>query len=396
MSELDRSDISEHSALTERTSSSAAGTKGTNHTTRRSIRVIAKPRGTCRGGRGKARSGLTQLTNTTQSTVTEASHFKKWLSKRKKPETSPDASSSQKNPKIFKNPEALPSCSSAPEIHPTIELPDGTMNTDLKEALEALQNNIQNNISLSLEKFESKMDDNLLRQTNEIKRDLQKNHEEILARCVATDQRVDVLDERVKLVEDAQAEAAYFFQDDFLAKKLDSYDLRLDELERAAKKNNVIISGLKVERARAREMIVDFLDSQLQLQNCVVDVRVLLLSSVTLDSWDSKIKVRKAKKQLATNNQEIYIDNDLTVREQQIAKHLREVAKQLRSKGHTVKVNPTKLEFENAQFFWDNKKNMLRCDRKVKEIPPSVSKILKDALKEVPFRVTKGLSKPKN
>lgn len=265
MSESDLSDTAVQSAPTEHTSSTAAGTKGTSHTTSRRIRVISKPRGTSRGGRGKGKSGRPQLTAPPQTTVIE----------KKKPEISPDATSSQKNSKVFKNPEALPPCSSAPENHPSLVLPDVTMHSDLKEALEALQNNI----SQHLDKLESKMDGKLQQLTNEIKNDLQKHHEEILARCVATDQRVDDLGERVRQVEDAQAESAYLFQDDFLAKKLESYDRRLDDLGKAAKKNNVIISGLKVETARACEMEVDFLDSQIQLQNCIVDVRIVSLSS---------------------------------------------------------------------------------------------------------------------
>lgn len=161
-------------------------------------------------------------------------------------------------------------------------------------------------------------------------------------------------------------------------------------------------SGLKIERARAREMVVNFFDSQLQLKNCITDIKILSLTNekfvirVVLDSWDSKIKARQAKKLLVTNNSEIYIDNDLTAREQEIAKHLRDIAKHLRTHGQVVKVNPLRIEFGNVQFFWDSKKNMLRSDKKVKEIPASVTKLLKDTLRDVPFAGPKSLRKPKN
>lgn len=108
------------------------------------------------------------------------------------------------------------------------------MNPAMPEALDALQNNLTQRLEKldsNIVLYRSEEDDKLKQHTNELKSDLQKNHEETLARCMATDQRVDDLSARLEKVEDIQAESAYLFQDDFLAKKLELYDRRLDELE---------------------------------------------------------------------------------------------------------------------------------------------------------------------
>lgn len=85
-----------------------------------------------------------------------------------------------------------------------------------------------------------------------------------------------------------------------------------------------------IDRERKREMIV-----------------------VEVESFSKKMEIMKAKNKI--RGSQVYIDNDLTKNERGIQKEIREIAKEERDKGKTVRTGYQKIIINGKEFRWDSK-----------------------------------------
>lgn len=137
---------------------------------------------------------------------------------------------------------------------------------------------------------------------------------------------------------------------------------RLDQLERREKRNCVVISGLNVVNRENAVVVVNGLFSGQGVT--VEEARVINTKGdrpkvvAKFKCFDDKLKVLKAKKDLAMIDTEgksvpIFVNDDLTKKDQHIQFRGRELAKEMRGKKKAVIIGLRKLSIDGEWHFWD-------------------------------------------
>lgn len=154
---------------------------------------------------------------------------------------------------------------------------------------------------------------------------------------------------------------------DELATKINRALESLDSYERRLKKLNVVVKGLDPELLKSPQSIKRFLKSKYDADINIVDVKIstqTLMATVSLADWETKQKVLKNKgRALAGSN--IYIDPDLTPREQRIAGQLRKIVREKKMSGMKAKIGyQTQSALINGNWYgWDE------CNECLKPLP---------------------------
>lgn len=143
---------------------------------------------------------------------------------------------------------------------------------------------------------------------------------------------------------------------------------KIEHLEKDIRKNNIIIHGFQVHQEALRDEIENFISSEFGLQNSILEVASIPnrarknIIRVKLVSWETKLSILRQKRSLM--GRDIFIDQDLTIKERQTAKKLRDIYKARRAEGHTVKMGYNKLYIDNIPYYWSEKdKNVKKSNR---------------------------------
>lgn len=146
-----------------------------------------------------------------------------------------------------------------------------------------------------------------------------------------------------------------------LALNLNNTLVKLDAKERELRKLNVIIRGLPNEQSNSSENVKKFLQDKFNLGEEITAVKSVGVSQwpvVTFANWDTKLSVLKKKREVLRNTN-IYIDADLTPREESIMNKLRGIARGERSKGAKVQVKHLKICMRGHWLAWDEVRQKL-------------------------------------
>ena len=143
----------------------------------------------------------------------------------------------------------------------------------------------------------------------------------------------------------------------YIEEKIESY-------ERKNKRNNIIISGLKVDvnKERAKDEIEKFVQKNLNVQIKAKNVNKINNKRcvIELESFEKKLEVMKNKSKLKSiEGDKIYIDNDLTKKEIQIQKKIKEIANEERLNQKQVKIGHQKIFIEKELYIWNRKNDKL-------------------------------------
>lgn len=145
--------------------------------------------------------------------------------------------------------------------------------------------------------------------------------------------------------------------------KQDMNDLKknMEWLEKDKKKNNIVMSGLDVDKINNETMkttLENFISKNLK-----VDIKIkstAKLSSKTclieMANEEDKYKVMKNKSKLRNLSQQIFINNDLTKQERNKHKQMKVIAAQEKNKGKNVKIGYNRIVVEGEEWRW-NKNN---------------------------------------
>nr|CAH7761053.1 unnamed protein product [Callosobruchus chinensis] len=126
------------------------------------------------------------------------------------------------------------------------------------------------------------------------------------------------------------------------------------------RKNNVVISGLKIDSSQNEIMCEDvkrFLEEQVKVK--VIIPRVMKINEhmhvAEIDSFEKKLEIMKYKGKVDSlkQNKNIYICSDLTKKERQIQKCLRDQAIQERNKGKVSFQTTWKIQNEWRLATWN-------------------------------------------
>ncbi|XP_023312131.1 spectrin alpha chain, non-erythrocytic 1-like [Anoplophora glabripennis] len=140
---------------------------------------------------------------------------------------------------------------------------------------------------------------------------------------------------------------------------------RVDNLEKYAKENNVIITGMIIDTDDAKalkETMANFLEMKLNVEVKLKRVRKLGQKTclMELSSEEDKKMVMENKSKLRNlKNERIYINDDLTKSEIEMRKMIREKAEEERANGKTIKIGYKKLIVDGKVWRWNQNEERL-------------------------------------
>lgn len=141
----------------------------------------------------------------------------------------------------------------------------------------------------------------------------------------------------------------------------------VERLEKNRIKNNVVITGLKIEktdREYLKKEMEDFLINNIGTPIKVTNAFKLgpKTCKVELENTKEKNEVMKNKNKLKNNSQKIYINNELTKTEMDIQKEIKKIAEQEKGKGKDIKMGFQKLIVDHQVWTWDKKAGKLKIN----------------------------------
>lgn len=150
--------------------------------------------------------------------------------------------------------------------------------------------------------------------------------------------------------------------------KLEETNIAVEKIDRGTRKNNIIVSGLEIDKMEGNnnpEKIEKFLKQHLDITTKIKQVQKTKnnLLIIGIESFEDKIEIMRNKNKLKqTELSKIYISNDLTPRERQIQKSLKELADKSRQENKVVKMGYQKLIIDGQEWRWNEKTDTLeRC-----------------------------------
>lgn len=142
-----------------------------------------------------------------------------------------------------------------------------------------------------------------------------------------------------------------------LERKVQSLGRRLEEQERKRRSNNIIIKGLQIDEGKPKEIVKNFLRTELDI-NCPIRSTVVIkkfqsgsIIKVELEDITDKELVMKNKSKL--KGKKIYIDSDYTPEERKMHMVIRKRANEERIKGNNIKIYYNKLIVNGKYFIWN-------------------------------------------
>lgn len=151
-------------------------------------------------------------------------------------------------------------------------------------------------------------------------------------------------------------------ENELMKRRIQEMELRMEREDKEKRRNNVIVKGidLKHNTAEAEKFFKDKLGSQVKV-NTIIEPQKgkdKLISVVKLNSRQDKELIMENKNKLRGTG--VYIDNDLTKTESSVQKQLRDIAKEERQKGKTVKVAFQKIYIEGRCWEWNAENNSIQ------------------------------------
>lgn len=147
-----------------------------------------------------------------------------------------------------------------------------------------------------------------------------------------------------------------------LVERLDETEKRLEKFERVNVRNNLIVTGVDTEgkgEEQLKAMMEGMLEKELGVRANVK--RATKINNrkciIEMHEWTDKSKILKEKRKL--KGKTIFIDSDLTKREREIQKRIRDQAREERDKGRRTKIGYRKLFVDGKEFRWDDKQENL-------------------------------------
>ena len=196
---------------------------------------------------------------------------------------------------------------------------------------------------------------NALRELNaEMKRGFERsnqNNGEIIKELDAARKAIQSLQDEMKLKEQKWEK-----EKKNLTEKIEKLENIMEKKEKRERENNIVIKNAKLTET-GNELVTEvanFIKCKLNKkaeikqaikvnENCVI---------ATLRDREQKTEVMKERNKLIGTN--IFIDNDMTRTEREIQWELRQIAKEEREKGKTVKVGYQKLIVNNKEWKWQD------------------------------------------
>ncbi|XP_050515097.1 uncharacterized protein PF3D7_1120000-like [Diabrotica virgifera virgifera] len=136
----------------------------------------------------------------------------------------------------------------------------------------------------------------------------------------------------------------------------------MEQLEKNSKRNNIVISGLKIEenKEKQKEVIKTFIKDTLKIESNITKVTKINESMCIAEiaNYEKKTEIMRNKYKLKEiSGSPVYIKHDLTKQERKVQKLLTEKANEERRLNKNVKIGYQKITINGKTFKWNNETN---------------------------------------
>lgn len=137
-----------------------------------------------------------------------------------------------------------------------------------------------------------------------------------------------------------------------LHNKICQMEERMEILERKERGNNIIIKNTEMEGKELSKEVTQFIKKEMK-----IDVEITEAYEVRKGIVLAKLKKRSEKRNIMIKKNmlketQIYVEDDLTYKERQIQKKLREVARKEKAHGKQVKVGYQRITIDKKTYAW--------------------------------------------
>lgn len=144
--------------------------------------------------------------------------------------------------------------------------------------------------------------------------------------------------------------------------KIDCVEKRLEMIEKDKIRNNLIVSGIDIDGQKGEQVkktMQVMLDKELGVRAEIKRASRINNKKcvIVMEEWRGKIEILKEKKKLKGGY--IFIDSDLTKKEREIQKKIRDRAGKEREGGRRTKVGYKKLYIDGREYTWDEQNEEL-------------------------------------
>lgn len=150
-----------------------------------------------------------------------------------------------------------------------------------------------------------------------------------------------------------------------MRKLLQHMEEKMERREKIERKQNIVITGVKFDANNIKQEIESLIGEKLGVKIKVEEAYKLGKEAgsnqraiAKLQSWKEKQDVMKNKSKLRGHS--IYIDNDLTPKEREIQKKLREIGITESEKGNRARIGYKKIMINGKNFEWDDEHDTIK------------------------------------
>ena len=93
-----------------------------------------------------------------------------------------------------------------------------------------------------------------------------------------------------------------------LSEQITQLEVRMEAIDRARKKNNIIVKGINIQADNAKKTVEDFLENELQIQTTLMGAYIINkgkkseMVTAEVNTWNTKQEIMKAKSKLKGKN----------------------------------------------------------------------------------------------
>lgn len=148
---------------------------------------------------------------------------------------------------------------------------------------------------------------------------------------------------------------------------LETSESQIEKVEKAKRKNNILISGIKIDSnddMQAIKKVEEFISRNINVNTKLKKIEKINnnMWNVEIENFEKKMEIMKNKTRLRGGiNKNVYIRNDLTEQERKIQNKIKEAAEQEKIKNEKcrVKIGYQKLSIDGVNWIWDNRRKEL-------------------------------------